>query len=94
MPAIESLIGHLDKMKKIYTLQSHPELATSINLAWDKLDGYYKKLDDSPVYAATLMLHPQYRLQYIREKWKGPLKKHVPITEKSVAETLRFPLSR
>jgi hypothetical protein len=35
-------------VKKIYTQQSHPELATSINLAWAKLYGYYKKLDDSP----------------------------------------------
>ena len=84
LPAIESLIGHLDEMKKIYTQQSHPELATSINLACAKLDSYYKKLDDSPAYAAALMLHPQYRLRYIRERWKGPLKKYIPITERAL----------
>jgi hypothetical protein len=78
LPVIESLIAHLDEMKKIYTQQSHPELATSINLAWVKLDAYYKKLDDSPAYAAALMLHPQYRLQYIRERWKRPLKSTSP----------------
>ena|SRR5277367_3916585 len=30
------------------------------------------------------MLHPQYRLQYIRKKWKGPVKKYVPVTERAL----------
>jgi hypothetical protein len=30
------------------------------------------------------MLHPQYRLQYICEKWKGPLKKYIPATERAL----------
>jgi len=30
------------------------------------------------------MLYPQYRLQYIREKWKGPLKQYVPIAERAL----------
>jgi hypothetical protein len=38
LPAIEVLIEHLDKMKQAYTQQTHPELASSINLAWSNLD--------------------------------------------------------
>lgn len=30
------------------------------------------------------MLHPQYQLRYIREKWNGPVKKYVPITERAL----------
>ncbi|KAF4314536.1 HAT domain-containing protein [Botryosphaeria dothidea] len=35
-------------------------LRVSVNLAWSKLDDYYKLLDDSPVYVAAIMLHPAY----------------------------------
>lgn len=69
LPAIESLIDHLDKMKQEYTQETHPELATSINLAWAKLDNYYKKLDDSSAYAAAVILHPEYRLKYFEGRW-------------------------
>jgi hypothetical protein len=77
LPAVELLIKHLDEMKKIYTQASHPELATSLNLAWAKLDKYYIKLDDSPAYAAAVMLHPSYRLRYFEESWKSSLAKYL-----------------
>src|SRR5271170_2849274 len=59
LPAIEFLIDHLDKMK-IYTQKTSPKIATGVNLAWAKLDEYYKKLDDTPAYAAALFLHPRF----------------------------------
>lgn len=77
MPALESLIKHLDEMKKVYTQRTHPELAASINLAWSKLDEYYIKLDHSPAYAAALLLHPQFRLQHFKNNWKGSLLKYL-----------------
>jgi hAT family C-terminal dimerisation region len=83
IPAVEVLIEHLDKMKQIYTQETHPELATSINLAWSKLDNYYKKLDDSPAYAAALLLHPRYRLRYFDNKWKGQLRKYLAPMKKA-----------
>jgi hypothetical protein len=70
-------------MKQIYTQETHPELASSINLAWSKLDDYYKKLDDSPANAAALLLHPRYRLQHFKNKWKGHLKKYLGPIKKS-----------
>jgi hypothetical protein len=60
LPIIKVLIKYLDKIKQVYTQQTYPELTSSINLAWSKLDNYYKKLDDSPAYAAALLLHPRY----------------------------------
>ena len=47
LPTIKALINHLDQMKKIYTQEAHPELTTSVNLAWSKLDDCYKKLGPS-----------------------------------------------
>jgi hypothetical protein len=81
--AIEVLIEHLDKMKQIYRQNTHPELALSINLAWSKLDDYYKKLDDSPAYAAAFLLHSRYRLRHFENKWKGQLKKYLGVIKKA-----------
>jgi hypothetical protein len=76
LPGVEALIQYLDKIKKIYTQDTHPQLATSINLAWSKLDEYYKKLDDSPAYAAVLLCHPSFRWHCLSNKWIGQLRKY------------------
>jgi hypothetical protein len=46
-----------------YNSNSAPEDHLPINLraAWAKLDAYYTKLDDSPVYFAATCLHPYYQ---------------------------------
>ena len=67
LPALESLIKYLDVMKKIYTIKSHPKLGACLNIAWAKLDSYYLKLDKTPAYAASLVLHPQFRLRYFKD---------------------------
>ncbi|KAG1728190.1 uncharacterized protein EDB91DRAFT_1060754, partial [Suillus paluster] len=37
-----------------------------------KIEKYYNKLDDKPVYALALVLHPYYKLAYIKMAWGGP----------------------
>jgi hypothetical protein len=86
LPALEALIKHMDKMKLKYTQELHPQLATSINLAWSKLDEYYSKLDNTPAYTASLTLHPQFRLDYFVERWTGSLKKYLGPTKKAMRE--------
>jgi hypothetical protein len=63
---------------------SYLELATSINLAWSKLDKYYIKLDDSPTYYVALMLYPHYRLRYFDEFWKGSLVRYLAPMKKTL----------
>jgi hypothetical protein len=46
-------------------------LCTGINLGWQKLNEYYELTDDSPVYAAAVILHPAYTWKRLRSKWKG-----------------------
>lgn len=64
-----------------YTLKTHPNLAACLNLAWSKLDSYYVRLDKTPAYTASLVLHPQFRL---KDSWKGQLSKYYTPIEKSV----------
>jgi hypothetical protein len=37
--------------------------------SWYLFDKYYAKTSDSSVYAAALLLHPSFRLQYIQDNW-------------------------
>jgi hypothetical protein len=67
----------------VYTQVTYSELTMSINLAWAKLDNYYKKLNHSPAYAAALLLHSYYRLRHFENKWKGHLKKYLKQIKKA-----------
>jgi len=41
-----------------------------VQQSWDTFDKYYSKSDNSPFYAAAIILHPSRRTQYIRHNWK------------------------
>ncbi|KZL65794.1 transposase-like protein [Colletotrichum incanum] len=49
--------------------QSH--LRSSIELAWQKLFRYYDRLSDSPLNAASIILHPSLGISYLRDVWAG-----------------------
>ena len=42
----------------------------NIDLAWSKLNQYYQKLDNSPVYVAAVVLHPCHKWRWLERKWK------------------------
>ncbi|KAG1872985.1 hypothetical protein DFJ58DRAFT_651917 [Suillus subalutaceus] len=44
----------------------------AIQKGLDKLGKYYQKFDDKPVYVLVLILHPYYKLTYIKMQWGGP----------------------
>lgn len=44
---------------------------TQIRLALDKAQQYYARLDDSPAYVASAMLHPGRTLKYFEGHWSG-----------------------
>ncbi|KAL6405537.1 hAT family dimerization domain protein [Ilyonectria robusta] len=61
------------------TLEEYKQLAANfpdtehfrigINLAWDKLDEYYRRLDETPIYYTAIALHPAYRWDWFDETW-------------------------
>ncbi|EED18402.1 conserved hypothetical protein [Talaromyces stipitatus ATCC 10500] len=46
------------------------EICSRVQKCWDTFDIYYSKTDDSPLYAAALILHPNRRTRYIHANWR------------------------
>lgn len=44
-------------------------LRLSITNAWQKLNEYYAKLGESPLYAAAIILHPGLGMRYLEVNW-------------------------
>ncbi|KAI1557369.1 hypothetical protein PtrEW7m1_012179 [Pyrenophora tritici-repentis] len=69
IPVFEFLMGRFEQRLRQYERvdfeqREAPEDHISINFraAWEKLNDYYSKLDDSPAYFAACALHPVYDL--------------------------------
>ena len=87
LPCVEAILGKLEAAKITYTMTEHPEIAQSLNLAWEKLEQYYSLMDDSPAYAAAVMLNPSHRIKYFDTHWKvKDLKKHLGPTKKKLRD--------
>jgi hypothetical protein len=56
--AFEFLLSTLEKAKTEATHRAEPSYYSScINSAWAKLNKYYTKLDETPIYYAATVLH-------------------------------------
>ncbi|TRX89867.1 hypothetical protein FHL15_009300 [Xylaria flabelliformis] len=68
--AMRSLIDALQKDEANDGLlpDSH-YLKVNINSAWSRLDEYYTKLDETPIYYAVIALHPAFRWEYLEMRW-------------------------
>jgi hypothetical protein len=49
---------------------SEHHFSTNINSGWQKLNAYYAKLDDSPVYVAAVVLHPRMKWRWLEKRWQ------------------------
>jgi hypothetical protein len=66
----EFLMDRLEEWKS--TAEGYPDpehFKININLGWDKLNKYYTKLDESPAYYASAVLHPFSRWGYFENTW-------------------------
>ena len=66
LPAVELLLRHLETLKEVHTTGY---IAICVNLAWTKLEEYYKRMDVAPAYAVALFLHPKFRFDYFKKRW-------------------------
>ena len=85
LPIFQQLLEHLERVKDLYTIdnetevsQAYPEAVElqqehhfkfNVNLASQKLNEYYERLDETPVYTAALVLHPRYNWAWIQRHW-------------------------
>ncbi|KAJ0124188.1 Zinc metalloproteinase dpy-31 [Fusarium oxysporum f. sp. albedinis] len=44
-------------------------IRASINNGWKKLDEYYSKLGESPLFAAAVILHPRFSISWLEATW-------------------------
>jgi hypothetical protein len=66
----EYLLGKMEVYKAAAHRYPDPEhFKVNINLGWKKLDKYYSRLDETPVYYAAIALHPAYRWGYFEDVW-------------------------
>ncbi|KAM3536991.1 hypothetical protein ARSEF1564_010088 [Beauveria bassiana] len=66
----EFLMERLEEWKA--TAENYPDpehFKVNINLGWDKLNEYYTKLDETPVYYAAAILNPVSRWGYFENTW-------------------------
>ena len=52
------------------TITAEHHFSINIKLAWQKLDNYYTRLDNTPVYIAAVVLHPRMRWKWIERAWE------------------------
>jgi hypothetical protein len=50
-------------------LESQKHFSTNINLAWQKLDAYYRKTDLTAIYRAAVVLHPRLKWRWFDKYW-------------------------
>ena len=69
--------------------KSDKEFCGRIKNGWEIFDKYYSKTDESPLYAAALILHPTRRTKYIRYNWKKEWQKPILKKVKELWEVYR-----
>ncbi|KAF8869823.1 hypothetical protein BD779DRAFT_1456446 [Infundibulicybe gibba] len=69
LPAIEDLqTAWEDKLSDPTYSIYHPAIADGL----EKLKKYYSKFDEKPAFILVVLVHPYYKLQYIKMVWGGP----------------------
>ena len=72
LPAFEFLLGRLEYYKAVASDVPDPiQFKVGVNAAWDKLNYYYSKLDETPIYYAAFALHPAKRWQGLEKMWES-----------------------
>jgi hypothetical protein len=64
---MELIIKHFTDMKIKHN--NNPQMLTRILTGWFKFDKYYSLTDDTAVYVASILLHPELRRVYLEKSW-------------------------
>ena len=44
-------------------------ILSSINASWAKIDKYYNLIEETPIYAAAVVLNPLFKWEYFEKVW-------------------------
>lgn len=67
--SVTSVTEHLSTLLD-NTLSAEHHFSINIKLAWKKMNDYYTKLDNNPIYIAAVVLHPRMKWQWLERAWK------------------------
>jgi hypothetical protein len=65
--AMEFFVKHFNEMKNKH--KDNPQINARVLTAWFKFDRYYKLTDETAIYVASVLLHPELRKQYLEKVW-------------------------
>lgn len=64
------LMGEIDDWRvDAKDVQGDDYLAACLTASWNKMEKYYKLVDETPVYYAAILLNPTLKTQKLREMW-------------------------
>jgi hypothetical protein len=67
----ELLLSKLEEFKQFATeFPDAEQFRIGVNLAWEKLDKYYRLFDEISIYYTALASHPTYRWDWFEEVWQ------------------------
>ncbi|KAF2263133.1 hypothetical protein CC78DRAFT_466415, partial [Lojkania enalia] len=68
---MDSLLVYYKKNKERYFQPEdyNARMLRAIKIGWFVLDKYYTITKEAPVYTATLLLNPSYRVAYLKKNW-------------------------
>jgi hypothetical protein len=66
---MDYLVSHFKQAMEQYGGNADSTMMERLMVGWYKFDDYYQLTDDSPVYAASLLLHPSLRKRYLTTNW-------------------------
>jgi hypothetical protein len=67
----ELLLGKLEEFKQFAReFPDAEQFRIRVNLAWEKLDKYYRLFDETPIYYTVLALHSAFRWDWFNEIWR------------------------
>ena len=74
LTAVDYLLSELEELKEQHLFKENTHLKACINLGWKKLNKYYTLSDNTPAYRAAIILHPYWKMSWMKQQWR----KHHP----------------
>ncbi|KAG2359517.1 hypothetical protein BDR07DRAFT_1180583, partial [Suillus spraguei] len=75
-PTLWHAIPAFEELKMVWerkhSMPKYELYQVAVQKGLDKVNKYYQKMDKIPVYMLALVLHPYYKLGYIKMTWGGP----------------------
>ena len=67
IPSMDSILDHFEKLR-LDTTNQH--MMPMYQNGWEKMTKYYKDTSNSTAYIAAIVLHPEYKWDYIEHTWE------------------------